>query len=45
MTVYVNGHAQNIPPNQSIATLIESLDVPSDRVAVELNRSIVRKRD
>lgn len=41
----INGVLQEVQADQSIATLLESLNVGRDRVAVELNASIVRKRD
>ena len=43
--VTVNGEPKEIPPHQSVAALLLTLNVASERVAVELNRSIVRKRD
>ena len=43
--VFINGQMKEVPANQSVAELLESLEVASDRVAVELNKSIVRKRD
>ncbi len=45
ITVFVNGQPKDIAPDQSVAALLESLRVSSDKVAVELNQSIVRKRD
>lgn len=41
----INGENKEAPPLQSVAALLTWLSVPSDRVAVELNKSIVRKRD
>jgi len=43
--VFVNGELREFPAGQSIASLLHSLGIPSDRVAVELNKTIVRKRD
>lgn len=43
--VLLNGESRELPPNQSIADLLHSLSVPLDRVAIELNKAIVRKRD
>jgi sulfur carrier protein len=43
--VTINGEQKQIPPDQSIATLLQHLRIGSDRVAVELNKAIVRKRD
>ncbi len=43
--VIVNGESKQVPSDQSVTTLLEVLKIASDRVAVELNKSIVRKRD
>ena len=45
INVQVNGEARRVPSRQSVAALLTWLEVPSERVAVELNKSIVRKRD
>ncbi len=43
--VMINGEFREVPANQCVAALLDWLNVPSDRVAVELNKSIVRRRD
>jgi thiamine biosynthesis protein ThiS len=43
--VQVNGEARRVPRGQSVTALLAWLEVPSERVAVELNKAIVRKRD
>jgi thiamine biosynthesis protein ThiS len=43
--VTVNGERKQVPSGLSITGLLDSLNVASDRVAIELNKSIVRKRD
>lgn len=43
--VTVNGERRRVPPQQTVAALLKTLEIPSDRVAVELNKSLVRKRD
>lgn len=43
--VTVNGEAREFTPGQSLAGLLDSLNIASDRVAIELNKVIVRKRD
>ena len=43
--VTVNGERKQVPSGLSVAALLDSLKVASERVAVELDRSIVRKRD
>lgn len=45
ISVLVNGECKELPPDQSVADLLRSLNVPYDRVAIELNKAIVRKRD
>jgi thiamine biosynthesis protein ThiS len=43
--VTINGESRSVPPGQSIAELLNLLAIASDRVAIELNKSLVRKRD
>ncbi len=43
--VTLNGERIRVSAGQSVAALLASLRIPPDRVAVELNKSIVRKRD
>lgn len=43
--ITINGEIKAVPANLSVGELLHWLEVASDRVAVELNRSIVRKRD
>jgi sulfur carrier protein len=43
--IHVNGEDKQAPPNSSVASLLAWLGVAGERVAVELNRNIVRKRD
>ncbi|HTU45257.1 MAG TPA: sulfur carrier protein ThiS [Bryobacteraceae bacterium] len=43
--ITINGELKDVPANLSVEELLEWLGVAIDRVAVELNRSIVRKRD
>ena len=43
--VTVNGEPKRVPSGESVAALLDSLHIASERVAVELNKSIVRKRD
>ena len=45
ITLVVNGEVRRFPAPQTVATLLESLGIPGDRVAIEMNKSIVRKRD
>jgi thiamine biosynthesis protein ThiS len=43
--VFINGEPQSLPTSASIAGLLKYLQLPLDRVAVELNKTLVRKRD
>lgn len=43
--VVVNGERKTVPAGLSVTQLLRELDVAADRVAVELNKSIVRKRN
>ncbi len=43
--IVVNGEPREIPPQESIASLLRFLGLPTERLAVELNKVIVRKRD
>jgi sulfur carrier protein len=43
--VIVNGELKQVPAGGSIASLLNHLRIEADRVAVELNKAIVRKRD
>jgi thiamine biosynthesis protein ThiS len=45
ISVSVNGETRKVPPGQSLAALLDFLQIPPDRVAIELNKCIVRKRD
>jgi thiamine biosynthesis protein ThiS len=45
ISIWVNGEPKSVAPNQSVSDLLNALQVASDRVAVELNKSIVRSRD
>ena len=39
----LNGEGHEVPVGTSVAALLERLGLPADRVAVELNREIVRQ--
>ncbi|MDQ4123765.1 MAG: sulfur carrier protein ThiS [Acidobacteriota bacterium] len=43
MTVIVNGEARQIPENTNLAQLLEILELPSVRVAIELNQNVIRR--
>jgi thiamine biosynthesis protein ThiS len=41
----VNGEARELSGPTSLAELITQLDLPATRIAVELNRTVVRRND
>jgi len=45
MRVYVNGESKEISGSASLTELITQLDLPASRIAVELNREVVRRGD
>ena len=45
ISVWINGEPREVAARQSVAALLDELKIASDRVAVELNESIVRSRD
>lgn len=45
MQVYLNGESREVSGAPSLAELITQLDLPAARIAVELNREVVRRAD
>lgn len=45
MRVYLNGEAREFSSPVTLAQLITELDLPPARIAVELNREVVRRND
>ena len=45
ISVGVNGQLMEVPAGCLLPQLLELLNVPADRVAVEIDKSIVRRRD
>lgn len=43
--IQINGETKSVPGGSSVEALLDWLAIGRDRVAVELNKSIVRKRD
>ncbi|HET6861744.1 MAG TPA: sulfur carrier protein ThiS [Pyrinomonadaceae bacterium] len=43
MQVYVNGDSKELTEGASLADLITQLDLPAQRIAVEHNRTVVRR--
>ena len=45
MRILVNGESKDFSGTPSLADLIEQLDLPAARIAIELNREVVRRSD
>ena len=45
MRVLVNGDEKDFDTETSLAELVERLDLPALRIAIELNREVVRRSD
>jgi thiamine biosynthesis protein ThiS len=45
MTLEINGESRAVSPVSNVRELLEQLGIAESRVAVELNRKIVRRRD
>jgi thiamine biosynthesis protein ThiS len=45
MKVFVNGESRELSGTPSLADLITQLELPATRIAVELNREVVRRSD
>ena len=45
LRVFINGESKEISGTPSLAELIDQLDLPAARIAIELNRDVVRRND
>lgn len=45
MKLEINGEVRCVPTSANIRELLDNLGIKPDRIAVELNRTIVRRRD
>ena len=45
MNVLINGETREVPESVNLKSLLELFSLPSRRVAVELNRNVVRRTD
>jgi thiamine biosynthesis protein ThiS len=41
--ILVNGRSREVPQGETVLSLLETLEIPPDRVAVELDRVLVRR--
>ena len=45
MKVFINGETKEIAGNISLTELLKNFSLPQERIAVELNKEVVRKKD
>ena len=45
MNVFINGETKEIPNEVSLFELLKHFSLPRERIAVELNKEVVRKKD
>ncbi|MDI1240357.1 MAG: sulfur carrier protein ThiS [bacterium] len=45
MTIFINGEARKLDGVSTLASLLDALDFPKQRVAIELNKQVIRKQD
>ena len=45
INVIINGETREIPNEVNLKELLEKLSLPNERVAIELNKEVVRKKD
>lgn len=45
MIITINGEKKDIAEQINLSQLLERLALPSERIAIELNREVVRKKD
>jgi sulfur carrier protein len=45
MTLHLNGELREVPEGLNLAGLVEWLELPADRVAIERNLEVVKRAD
>ena len=45
MRVYLNGESKTVDDSLTLADLVSQLDLPAVRLAIELNRKVVRRSE
>lgn len=45
MQIIVNGEKREIEKELNLRELLKRLELPSERIAIELNKTVVRKKD
>lgn len=45
MQIFINGETRELESELNLLELLEKLELPTTRIAIELNKSVVRKKD
>jgi len=45
MTIFINGEARELDDGLTVAGMLDALELPKQRVAIELNRQVIRKQE
>ena len=45
MKIFINGEARELGDGLTVAEMLDELELPKQRVAIELNRRVVRKQE
>ena len=45
LRVFLNGESKDLPDTLTLAQLVTQLELPERRIAIELNRNVVRRRE
>lgn len=45
MTIFINGEARELDDGLTVAAMLDALELPKQRVAIELNRQVIRRQD
>ena len=45
MKVFINGETKEISREMNLKNLLENFSLPQERIAVELNKQVVRRKD
>jgi sulfur carrier protein len=45
MRILINGETREVAGEMNLRELLEKLDLPTERIAVEVNKDVVRKKD
>lgn len=45
MQIFINGETRNIESELNLFELLRKLELPTERIAIELNKDVIRKKD